>query len=167
MWSHRFLWTGLVSCVAIAAIAIAGLWLLVFVYSGDKDPHWTVANITKFLIPGLIVYPATWYVVIFRARSYSLPRTMRLVVSTFAAGAAVVGIVLVVGGLYVAVSAIMSVSQPWKALPFLIIGPFAYALMTVFGIIILIVPFMIVATPLALLHRWLLLMAMHHADRGP
>jgi hypothetical protein len=145
------------SGVAIATIATPGLWFVVFVYSGDKDPAWTVANIAGFTIPGLIVYPATWYVVIFRARDYSLSRTMRLVVSTFAAGAAVVGVVLMVGGLYVAISTIMFVPQPWKALPLLIIGPFAYAIMTALGIVILIVPYMIVAMPLALLHRWLLL----------
>src|ERR1700684_2673298 len=101
MWSRRFLWTGLLSGVAIATIATGVLWLVVFLYSGDKDPAWTFANITQFTVPGLIVYPATWYAVIFRARDYSLSRTMRLVISTFAAGAAVVGIVLMTGGLYV------------------------------------------------------------------
>jgi hypothetical protein len=157
MWSHRFLWTGLFGGVAIATIATASLWFFVFLYSGDKDPAWTVANIAKFTLPGLIVYPATWYVIIFRPRNYSLPQTLRLVVSTFAAGAVVVGVVLMVGGLYVAISTIMSVPQPWKALPLLIIAPFAYAIMTALGIVILIVPYMVVAIPLALLHRWLLL----------
>jgi hypothetical protein len=157
MWSRGFLWTGLLSGVAIAAMAIAALWLGVFVYSGDKDPAWTVANIAKFTLPGLIVYPASWYMVIFRSRDYSLSRTMRLTAFTFAAGTAVVGIVLMVGGLFVAIDAIMSVSQPWKALPFLILGPVAYAIMTALGVVILIVPYTIVATPTVLLHRWLLL----------
>ena len=111
MWSRRFLWTGLLSGFAIATIANAALWLVVFLYSGDKDPAWTVANITKFTIPGLIVYPATWCVVIFRARDYSLSRTMRLVVATFAAGTAVVGVVLMTGGLYVAISIIRAATM--------------------------------------------------------
>jgi hypothetical protein len=164
MWSHRLLWTGLFSGVAIAAMATASLWLLVFLYSGDKDPAWTVANVAKFTIPGLIVYPATWYVIIFRARNYSLRRTMRLVVSTFAVGAAATGVVLMLGGLYVAISTIMSVPQPWKALPLLIIGPFAYVILTALGIVILIVPYLVVAIPSALLHRWLLLVVFGSSD---
>jgi hypothetical protein len=165
MWSPRFLWTGLLSGVAIAAMATAALWLGVFVYSGNKDPAWTVANITEFTIPGLIVYPTSWYAVIFSSRDYSLSRTMRLVVFTFAAGAAIVGLILMTGGLFVAISTIISVAQPWKALPLLFVGPFAYAIMTALGVVILIVPYMIVATPMALLHRWLLLMAF--ASSGP
>jgi hypothetical protein len=159
MWSRGFLWLGLVSGVAAATMAIAALWLGIFIYSGDKDPSWTVANITKFTVPGVLIYPAAWYVVIFRSRDYSLSRTFRLVVATFAAGAAITGIVLMVGGVFVALSAIMSVAHPWKALPLLIVGPFAYAFMTVFGVVILIIPYLIVAIPTALLHRWLLLTA--------
>jgi hypothetical protein len=51
----------------------------------------------------------------------------------------------------------LSVAKPWKVAPVLVVAPFAYALMTAIGAVLLIVPYMITATPMALLHRWLLL----------
>ncbi len=81
---------------------------------------------------------------------------MVLVVATFAAVTAVVGAFMIVGGAYVAITMLLSVAQPWKATPFLALGPFAYALMTALGAIFLIVPYLVVATPIALLHRWCL-----------
>jgi hypothetical protein len=157
MWSPRFLWTGLSSGVVIAALTLAELWLALFVVSGSRDPSWTIANVVKFTLPGLIVYSVCWYAVIFRRRNYSLYRTLALVLATFAAVSAVVAVLTMAAGLYVGITAMLAVSQPWKFAPFVMLGPFAYALMTMIGVAFLIIPYMIVATPMALLHRWLLL----------
>jgi hypothetical protein len=157
MWSRRFLWTGLTSGIAVAALTLAGLWLAVFVVSGSKNPMVTFANMVIFAIPGFFVYSACWYALIFRHRDYSLYRTMLLVVATFGAVSAVVAAFMMVGGFYVAITMLLAVAQPWKLAPALVVGPLAYAFMTAMGAILLIVPYVIVATPMALLHRWLLL----------
>jgi hypothetical protein len=157
MWSRRFLWTGLTSGIAVAALTLAGLWLAVFVVSSSKNPMVTFANMVIFALPGLFVYSACWYALIFRYRDYSLYRTMLLVVATFGAVSAVVAALMMVGGFYVAITMLLAVAQPWKLAPALVVAPLAYAFMTAMGAIFLIVPYVIVATPMALLHRWLLL----------
>jgi hypothetical protein len=157
MWSRRFLWTGLTSGIVAAALTLAELWLAVFAVSGSKDPRVTFASMIIFALPGLFVYSACWYVLIFRHRDYSPYRTMVLVVATFGAVSAVVAAFMVVGGFYVAITMLLAVAQPWKVAPVLIVGPLAYAFMAAMGAIFLIVPYLIVATPMAWLHRWLLL----------
>jgi hypothetical protein len=64
---------------------------------------------------------------------------------------------MMVGGLYVAISMMLTVAKPWMVAPAIVVAPFAYALLTAIGAVLLIVPYMITATPMALLHRWLLL----------
>src|ERR1700731_5088658 len=100
MWSRRFLWTGLSSGIAIAALTLGGLWVVLFVVSGSKDPTWTLANIVKFALPGVIFYPACWYAIIFRNRDYSLNRTMVLVVITFGMVGVVVAALMVIAGFF-------------------------------------------------------------------
>ena len=158
MWSRRFLQTGLLSGVAVAALTFAGLWLgLFFVVFGDKDPTRTFANMVTFALPGVIAYPACWHMVIFRLRDYSLYRTMMLVLATFGAVSAVAAAFMIIGGLYVAITMMFGLAQPWKLAPALIVTPLAYALGTAIGVVILILPYPMVATPMAVLHRWLLL----------
>jgi hypothetical protein len=159
MWSRPFLWTGLVSGFAVAALALGALWLALYLGTNGKDPGWTFANVVKFALPGLIVYPACWYAVVFRRRDYALSRTMWLVLVTFGVVCIVVGAFLVAGGLYVAVDTLLTAPHPWKALWFAAAAPFAYAFLTAFGAALLIIPYAIIATPMALLHRWLLLRA--------
>jgi hypothetical protein len=124
--------------------------------SGTKDPTWTLAHMVDLALPGLIVYPACWYVVIFRYRDYSLYRTMVLVGATFAAVTAIVAAFMTVGGFYVVLTTFAAV-QLWKVALLAASATFAYAFMVAFGAIVLIVPYVIVATPMALAHRWLLL----------
>jgi hypothetical protein len=157
MWSRQFLWTALTSGIAVAALTLAELWLAVFAVSGSKNPTVSFANMVVFAPPGLIVYSACWYMVIYRHRDYSLYRTLVLVVATFGTASAVVATFMMVGGLYVAISMMLTVAKPWMVAPALVVAPFAYALMTTIGALLLIVPYMITATPMALLHRWLLL----------
>jgi hypothetical protein len=167
MWSNRFLWTGLSSGFAVAALVLGGLWLALFVVFGTKDPTWSLANIVRFTLPGLIVYPTCWYRVIFRYRNYSLYQTMVLVVVTFGAVSVIVAAFMIVGGFYVAVTTLLAAAQSWKVALFAALVPFAYALMVSIGAIILIAPYMIFATPMALAHRWLLLMLFGSAGPTP
>src|ERR1700737_806155 len=166
MWSNRFLWTGLSSGVAIAALALGGLWLAFFVVSGTKDPTWTFAHMVDLALPGLIVYPACWYVVIFLYRDYSLYRTMVLVGATFAAVTAIVAAFMTIGSIYVVLTT-FAAAQLWKVALLAASATFAYAFMVAFGAIILIVPYVIVATPMALAHRWLLLKIFAPAAPAP
>ena len=76
MWSRRFLWTGLSSGTAVAALTLAGLFLVLFVWFGGKSSD---SKIVALASPGVIVAPACWYVIIFRQRDYSLSKTMMLV----------------------------------------------------------------------------------------
>ena len=161
MWSRRFLWTALSSGVAVAALTLGGLWLALFVMSGSKDPTWTPANIVKFALPGLFVYSACWYTVIFRNRNYSVHQTMVLVVATFGAVSVVAATVMMIAGLYVAMTILLKLALSWKVASFAALGLLAYvasiAIWVALGAVILILPYMIFAAPMALLHRWLLL----------
>jgi len=165
MWSRRFLWTGLSSGAVIAALTLAALWLAFFAALGGKDPTRSFANFTIFAAPGVIAYPACWYAIIFRVRDYSLYRTTVLVAATFGAVCGAVAVIMMTGGIYVGITMVLSVAKPWRAVPFVVLGPLAYALWTVIGAVIIIVPYTIIATPMALLHRWLLLR--RFASTGP
>ena len=154
MWSRRFLWTGVLSGVVIALLTIVAMWLGLFVISGSKDPTWTIANVVKFALPGPIVYAACWYATIFRPRDYSLRRTMVLVARTFATGCAVVGVILIAGGV---IAMLLRATHAMEAAILVAATPLAYGLMTLIGAVILVIPYAIVATPMALLHRWLML----------
>jgi hypothetical protein len=113
-------------------------------FVGSNDPIF--ANISLFALPGVIVYPACWYMVIFRQRDYALSRTMALVFATFGA------VSVVVAALFIIVGSYMIITNPYAWVLFW------YGLVGVqIGAIILIVPYILVATPMALLHRWLLL----------
>jgi hypothetical protein len=72
---------------------------------------------------------------------------------------------MVIAGFFAVIKFWLEAAHPWKAAPFVALGPFAYALMPVIGAVILIVPYMIVATPMALFHRWMLLKVF--APAGP
>ena len=146
MWSRWFLWTGVSSGAVIALLTIAAIWLELFAVIGGKDS----AGLTAFTLPGPIVYAACWYAIIFRPRDYSLRRTLVLVASTFAAGCAAVAVIMV--------GATIVRERHVTEAALLVPGAFvAYGFMTLIGAIILVIPYAIVATPMALLHRWLLL----------
>jgi len=155
MWSNRFLWTGLSSGVAVAALTLGELWLAFF-RVGHQRPDMDLRPYRRLGTPGLIAYPACWYMAIFRYRNYSLYQTMVLVGATFAAVTAVVAAFMIIGGIYVVLTT-FAAAQLWKVALLAASATFAYALMVAIGVIILIVPYAIVAAPTALAHRWLLL----------
>jgi hypothetical protein len=154
MWSNRFLLTGVLSGVFIALLTVALIWLGLFVVSGSKDPGWTIANISRPMLLGVIVYAACWYVFIFRARDYSFRQTIVLVACTFGIGCAVVAVMLIAGA---TITVLPIVLQATKGAVFGAVIPVVYGLMSLVGATILFVPYAIFATPMALLHRWLLL----------
>ena len=157
MWSRSFLIAGVASATLVAALTLCGLWLVIFVVAGNIDPNWSVVEIVQFCLPGLIVYPACWYALVFRYRDYSLNRTLGLVIATFGA----VWLLVTVAMFFVGVLAAghLTASTPptgqWSNIPAL--APVLYAKMTILGAIILILPYALIATPIALLHRLALL----------
>lgn len=98
MWSPRFLWTGLLSAVAVAALTLVGMFLLMFASLGDKSPNYTLAKMVIFASPGLIVYPVCWYMIIFRQRDYSLRQTLMLVGMTFGIVSAMIAWITIISG---------------------------------------------------------------------
>jgi ABC-type Fe3+-siderophore transport system permease subunit len=149
MWSRRFLWTGISSGTAVGALTLAGMFLVLFVWFGDKSPDYS--KTVAFASPGVIVAPACWYVVIFRRRDYSLSQTMMLVGVAF-------GVVSMIVAMLILIVLLLILSPPmWKIVPFLVNdGEVAFRIAFA-GALILVVPYVIVAPPMALLHRWLLL----------
>jgi hypothetical protein len=168
MWSRRFLWTVVSSGAVVAALTLAGIWLALFAafISDSANLSWTWANILKFAVPGLVVYPACWFVVIFRHRDYSPYRTLVLVITTFGVTAAVVAAVMLLAGIYGMLTIFFQAPKAFltaKGLTMLLIlvwAPVAYLLAAAIGAIILAVPYLVVATPMAFFHRWLLLKAL-------
>jgi hypothetical protein len=154
MWSRRFLWTGLLTGAAFALLTVVTMWLALFAAFGSKDPTWTIANVVRLTLPGLILYPACWYIFIFRSRNYSFRQMMVLVAWTFGIGCGVVAIILIAGAT-IAFTARAGLSM--AAAIYAATTPVIYGLMTLVGAVILIIPYAIVATPMAMLHRWLLL----------
>jgi hypothetical protein len=147
MWSRRFLWTGLSSGTAVAALTLAGMFLVLFVWFGGKSPD---SKIVAFASPGVIIAPACWYVIIFRQRDYSLSKTMMLVGVAF-------GVVSLIIAL-IAFGVVLSMISParWRIESFLTAGDIAFRIAFA-GALFLVLPYVIVAPPMALLHRWLLL----------
>jgi len=147
MWSRRFLWTGLSSGTAVAALTLAGLFLVLFVWFGGKSSD---SKIVALASPGVIVAPACWYVIIFRQRDYSLSKTMMLVGVAFG----VVTLIIALLAFVVFLSAFSPAK--WSIASFLTAGYIAFRI-AFGGALILVLPYVIVAPPMAWLHRWLLL----------
>lgn len=157
MWSRGFLIAGVASSALAAALALGGVWLVIFVVAGSIDPSWSVANIIEFCLPGLVVYPACWYVLVFRYRDYSANRTLGLVIATFGAVWLLVAVGLFFVGLLAAGSLTAGVPPTGQWSDVRAVAPLLYARMTVLGAIILILPYGAIATPIAFLHRLALL----------
>lgn len=150
MWSRRFLWTGLLTGTAVAALTLAGMFVVLFVWIGNTRPE--DYRIVALASPGLIIAPACWYLMIFRARNYSMWRTMMLVGVTFAVGSICVALLMLISAL------ISEIPIPmWKLARSLILDGAIALIVTYLGARALVIPYVIVALPMALLHRWLLL----------
>lgn len=138
MWSRRFLWSGLWSGAAIAAATFALMWLGMLAISGQGRVSFVIANISLLGLGGIVAYPACWYVLIFRAGSYSGPRVAWLTALTFIASSALAAIPFVAWAAYAKAS-------PLLALRFVAMG-----------MIVMVISYAVVATPMAFWHRHLL-----------
>ena len=151
MWSTRLLWTGVISAIAVAALMLAGIFALLLVVSGQR-PGYGLPNIVFFASPGIVTYPACWYAVIFRQRNYSRLQMLKLIGAAFGVVCAILASAILVGAF-----ASMIGTPASKISPFLILSlPLIIAAWMAVGTAILGVPYLMVATPMALLHRWLL-----------
>lgn len=164
MESRGFLITGLLSGVVAAVLALGVMWLVLFMVATRVDPALTVANIMKFCIAGVIVYPVCWYALVFRRRDYSVNRTAMLIGVTFGVVWIAAAVVMFVVGVFAAGTATATVGKP-EAVPGAdILTPLLYARMTILGAIILVMPYLAITTPIAFLQRFALL---HVFDARP
>ncbi len=158
MWSRKFLIAGLVSGAAVAAIALIAIWLALFVADGGGDPDWTFANSVQIGVLGIVVYPAAWYLLIYRKQDYSLRRTWFLVAATYAAVSSFVIVLIFVGMLYPALQMVwMAVSSPKLESLWLIaaaiLAPIMTALLSLIVAGFIGIAYVATAAPIAFLHR--------------
>ena len=138
MWSRRFLWAGLWSGAAIAAATLALMWLGMLAISGQGRVSFVIANFSLLGVGGIIAYPACWYVLIFRAGSYSGHRVAWLTVLTFIASSVLAAIPFVA----------------WAGVRQGLAG--AALRFVAMGMSVMVIPYAVVATPMAFWHRHLL-----------
>jgi hypothetical protein len=144
MWSRGFLLAGCASAVVIVAAALALIWLAIFILTGSRDPTFTPVNMALSGLAGLLAYPACWYLVVFQARRNTRARTALLLALTDVVSCALVGLLL-------AASAAYRPPAPHRG------GAMSFAInLTAMGAILLAVPFALIGTPMAFLHRALL-----------
>lgn len=162
MWSRQFLIAGLVSGAAVAAIALIAIWLVIFFADGGGDPDWTFANSVQIGVLGIVVYPAAWYLLIYRSQDYSLRHTWYLVAATYTAVSSFVIVLIFVGMLYPALQMIwVAVSSPrWESLWLIagaILAPLMAALLSLIVAGFIGIAYLATAAPIAFLHRLALL----------
>jgi hypothetical protein len=155
---------GLLIGALFAAIALAGIWLTLYAASGFTDPSY--AGAVGFGISGIVIYPACWYLWICRARDYSRARTFWLVAVTYTATAMLaigafflfMAFSAIYGAILGATTALSSGPQLWHVgmLLALVMAPILAALGGILMAGLVGVPYVIVATPIAFLHRALM-----------
>lgn len=146
MWSQKFVWVGLSTGTAFAAIAVFAAWYVFFAITaatGGTNLGWIWGQTlvhpslpmpalsevvraffgARALAPdlsvlGVIVYPACWFYRIQRRRKYSIPATLELVAATYITSCVVVGIVfcLFTAGLAVRDVIPEAVRRVWEAM---------------------------------------------------
>jgi hypothetical protein len=157
MWPQRFLTVGVASAACAAALALALMWLVLAALTRLVGFPFTF--LLAFGAPGIVLYPLCWYAAIFRRRSYGRSDTWRLIACTYAASCALAAVILCADFAYQAATAArppLPGEVPW--------GPMGYAAIPILAIklvfiaaIVLAVPFVAIAGPVAFLHRAILL----------
>ena len=164
MWTRSFLWAGVLSSVAAAALTVGGLWLalLVLEQASVTSVGWVATLLRYWMIPGIpgaAVYALCWHRVVFRKRDYSVRNTWRLIFVSYLV-AMIVGVIAIL---------IFLALVGWGPMP-PGASPWQWLLMTltVYGFLILLfylpaagtlllIPYLLVAGPVAFLQRALLL----------
>jgi len=182
MWTRSFLVAGLLSSVVAAALTVGGLWLALFAAERAGARFLPTSFLKEYMyalrywmlpgIPGALIYAVCWYRVIYRKRDYSWRKTCWLIGVSYLVACVVGGIVMLVFVPFAMLTrpdrppSIPGVA-PWLELAVTMAS--AEILIILFYVpmsgVLLAIPFLLVATPVAFLQRALLLGAF--SPRGP
>ena len=107
-------------------------------------------------IIGVVIYPACWYVWIYRKRNYSVPQTLFLVAVAYTAVCAVV-LAFLFFGMFKPVLELLAVSASKPMAWLVVLTPFIALFFGLVAAGFIGVAYVAVAVPVAILHRVLLL----------
>ena len=175
MWSRKFVTTGLSSGTAFAALSAFSIWLLFYLVLSPAvntgHPETIVIFECIFSVSvGVFVYPACWFFMVQRARDYGPKRTLDLICVTYGISCLIVAVVFC-AAMATVIGAVMfisflkmifgSIEANWQAVGagalVLAATPFIALFWVTMGALIVLPAFLAIATPVAYLHRWLLL----------
>jgi len=170
MWTRTFLWVGVLSSLVAGALAVGLLWLALFAVERAGGQVSQLLRDVGYLlrswmipgVPGAIIYAICWHVMVFRKRDYSLRNTWALIGASYLAAIIVGGIVMII---FVPIASLMNPDKPsifglspaQGLIPLLALVLFFVPMYMVMAGVLLAIPFLLVAGPLALLQRMLLL----------
>lgn len=158
MWSRRFLWVGLGSSLLVAALAVAGIWVVMRIALSVTFPL-DLASYAVCCAVGVVVYPLLWVLLVYARRSYSKATTYLLIGATYLTSSAiVVGLFLLIGARvekdWASARAIHGRQAYYETIP----SPqVLYGRLALGGAILFLLPFAAIAGPLAFVHRRVLL----------
>jgi hypothetical protein len=165
MWSKRFLWAG-VSSGIIAAVVLLFSVLLLFYWTNflfwslsdslAAPPHFAYYSMISPFSVSYLVYPACWYFLIFRTRDYSIAQTLILVSCIYPISSALIGAIMGAWDTFR-----YGLSQP----PHSFDRPISIAIWTIAGFVLFLMPYILIAFPVAYLQRFLLLWLFRAATR--
>jgi hypothetical protein len=150
MWTRRFLLTGLFTGALLVGLTFVAMWPVM-----SLMPHGlgVLAGLAVPCVVGLIIYPPLWYVLIHRRRDYSGANTLRLVAYSYAGPCAITILGMLAGMLYPSEAVVSTGGWGWATLL-----EFAEVLMAaVVAAVMVAIPYVIIAGPLAFVHRLLML----------
>jgi hypothetical protein len=164
MWPKRFLWAGVSSSVIAAAITLFCVLLLFYwlnlLYWVLYEPLMPPPNFTYSLISpfsaSYLVYPACWYFLIFRPRNYSIAQTSILVSYIYPISCGLIG---ATGGIWT--TFLFGLNPQAHFFDVLI----SIVIWTIAGFAIFLIPYILIAFPMARLQRFLLLWLFPSATR--
>ncbi len=157
MWSRRFLWVGLGSSLLVAALAVAGIWLVMRIALSV-----TMRDLASYAVCcaiGVVVYPLLWVLLVYVRRSYSKATTYLLIGATyFTSSAIVVGLFLLIGAQVEKDRESARAIHGRQAYSETIPSPqVVYGRLAIGGAILFLLPFAAIAGPLAFAQRRVLL----------
>lgn len=160
MWSRRFLIQGLASAAFVATITLGVMWLILAASDGREG---LLAGMVLAGIVGIIAYPLSWWRMVHRTRDYSRQRTILLVIVTYCWSCCLFAIAMLVFGV---VKLLMGPLLGAAHDPELGLGNiFLLTFLLVFvGGLLMLIPFVIVATPMAFAHRAMMLTSFGEPD---
>lgn len=184
MWSRKFCLVGLASSVAVALLVFAAIffvlrWAALREY--DLVARSVEAGIAVSTGLGVLAYPICWLRIIQRSHSYSIDRTVKLIILTYALSCLIAGaiiwIIIAFYGLSIISLGLTKASvfawskMQWRSFGILVLlilfSPFEAAIPVIMGVVFTIVPYALLALPFAFIHRWFLMAFFKPADPSP